>query len=549
MAGDKECVDEIVQAALKLKTVQERNEFLDRSCADDAELRREVDRLLRLQQKTKVALSTENRVRKRDSAEMLDATRQPSRPPDSVTASGTVPRIFGDYELLEEIAQGGMGKVFKARQVSLNRTVALKMILAGQFACSEAVERFHIEAEAAGNLDHAGIVPVFDVGCEKGQHYFTMAFVEGQSLAERIEDGPVLPREAAMLTKKMAIAMQVAHDRGIVHRDLKPGNVLLDERGEPRITDFGLAKRVEGKAHLTSTGMVLGTPSYMPPEQAAGKEIQAAADVYSLGAILYAMLTGQSPFRGSSQLEVIMKVIQEEPIKPRQLNKNIPKDLEVICLKCLAKEPTSRYQSADELSQDLQRFLAREPIRAKKDWRRRFRAWTIREPVLAAHLAATLVMITIIWLNYQLLGKDAESFVAMQRNIGILVVWAAIMLVLQKVQNRLQTKLAIPLVWATVNPIFLTVILCVNDPPRGSLLSLYFLLPVTACFFRRPDLVVVTTIVSLFGVVTMVSLFFQSAELTHPSYLVVFGVNLAVTGSLLALLALRMKRLSEQDTL
>ncbi|MHC4402627.1 MAG: serine/threonine-protein kinase [Planctomycetota bacterium] len=200
---------------------------------------------------------------------------------------GTKVRYFGDYELLEEIARGGMGVVYKARQMSLNRVVALKMILAGHLASEEDVKRFYTEAEAAANLDHPGIVPIHEVGQHEGQHYFSMGYVEGQSLSVKIADGPLPPREAAELTKKVAEAVAYAHEQGVIHRDLKPANVLLDRDGDPRVTDFGLAKRVEGDSHLTDTGQVLGTPSYMPPEQAAGKldQIEETSDVYALGAI------------------------------------------------------------------------------------------------------------------------------------------------------------------------------------------------------------------------------------------------------------------------
>ncbi len=198
---------------------------------------------------------------------------------------GTKVRYFGDYELLEEIARGGMGVIYRARQINLKRVVALKMILAGQLAGEQDVRRFHAEAEAAAKLDHPGIVPIFEVGEHEGQHYFSMAFVEGESLAHKVAAGPLPAREAAELTRKVAEAVGYAHQQGVIHRDLKPANVLLDKDGQPRVTDFGLAKRIEGDSDLTATGQVLGTPSYMPPEQAAGKQdkIKETADVYSWG--------------------------------------------------------------------------------------------------------------------------------------------------------------------------------------------------------------------------------------------------------------------------
>jgi len=207
-------------------------------------------------------------------------------------------RYFGDYEIVREIARGGMGVVFRARQVSLNRTVALKMILAGQLADDNDVKRFHTEAEAAANLDHPGIVPIFEVGQHEGQHYFSMGFVEGQSLSQRLAEGPLPAREAADLIRRVSEAIEYAHQRNVVHRDLKPANILLDQSGNPRVTDFGLAKKLKEDSGLTGSGQIMGTPSYMPPEQAGGKrgEVGPAADVYALGATLYAALTGRPPF-------------------------------------------------------------------------------------------------------------------------------------------------------------------------------------------------------------------------------------------------------------
>jgi tRNA A-37 threonylcarbamoyl transferase component Bud32 len=284
-------------------------------------------------------------------------------------------RYFGDYELLEEIARGGMGVVYKARQVPLNRIVALKMILAGQFASEADVQRFHTEAEAAAQLQHPNIVAIHEIGEHNGQHYFSMDYIEGTSLAARIAKQPFNPREAAALLKQVAEAVHFAHEHGVVHRDLKPANVLLDTRDVPRVTDFGLAKRVQGANDLTGTGQILGTPSYMSPEQAAAQrsEVGPASDVYSLGAIFYELLTGRPPFQADSALDTVLLVIDTEPARPRRLNRRIPWELEQVCLKCLQKIPAKRYRSAQALADDLERFLLGEPTLAGRQIKGRTR--------------------------------------------------------------------------------------------------------------------------------------------------------------------------------
>jgi serine/threonine protein kinase/WD40 repeat protein/tetratricopeptide (TPR) repeat protein len=304
---------------------------------------------------------------------------------------GDAVQYFGDYVLLEEIARGGMGVVYKARQTTLNRVVALKMILTGELASEREVERFHAEAQAAARLDHPGIVPIFEVGQHQGRHYFSMGYVEGASLAERIKDGPLNPREAAELIRKVTQAVAYAHEQGVVHRDLKPANVLLDRGNEPRVTDFGLAKQVRGDSNLTATGQILGTPAFMPPEQAGGavERIDQRSDVYSLGAMLYCLVTGRPPFQAASPVDTLLQVLSAEAVAPRTLNPAVPADLETICLKCLEKDPKRRYQSATEVGDELGRFLENRPIQARpvgqveRAWR-----WCKRNRTVAALTAA-----------------------------------------------------------------------------------------------------------------------------------------------------------------
>jgi serine/threonine protein kinase len=270
---------------------------------------------------------------------------------------------FGDYELLEEIARGGMGVVYKARHKQLNRIAAVKVVLAGRFSSSDDIQRFHVEAAAAAQLDHSGIVPIYEIGNHEGQPFFAMKFVEGGSLAEHRDRIAENPRKMVEFMIKVSRAVHHAHQRGILHRDIKPANVLLDEDDNPLLTDLGLAKSTSSDTHLTQTGAVIGTPSYMPPEQAqGGKSLTTAGDVYSLGAILYELLTGRPPHQGESAAEIVMHVLQAPVDLPRNVVSDVDRDLELICMKCLEREPESRYASAAELATDLQHWLDGEAI-------------------------------------------------------------------------------------------------------------------------------------------------------------------------------------------
>ena len=311
----------------------------------------------------------------------------------------TAMRVFGEYELLEQIGRGGMGVVYKARQVALNRRVALKMILAGELASAASVERFHIEAEAAANLHHPNIVPIFEIGEHSGNHYFSMKLVEGESLDKvmaefalpKPSDSP-LPKavvrqaqsQIAWLIATVARAANYAHERGILHRDLKPSNILIDAEGEPFLTDFGLAKIASRGDSVTESGDIIGSLSYMAPEQAKGNKVSAAADIYSLGAILYELLTSKPPFRAETPLETLRQVSEQEPEHPQKLNYLVDEDLATICLKCLEKDPQRRYATAKDLADDLDRWERFEPIRARpasialrvQRWTRRNRTGT-----------------------------------------------------------------------------------------------------------------------------------------------------------------------------
>ena len=314
-----------------------------------------------------------------------------------VSPLGESERRIGDYALLEEIARGGMGVVYRARQISLNREVAVKMLLHGVLAGDQAIARFKAEATAVANLRHPNIVAIHEIGEYQGQHFFSMEFVAGRTLADKVRDGPLPAKLAATYLQRVAEAVQYAHEHGVLHRDLKPSNVLVDENDQPRVTDFGLAKRTGAEMDLTLTGQVIGTPAYMSPEQAGGAKfgpVDARSDVYSLGAVFYHLVTGRAPFTGEAITEILHQVTEIEPVAPRLLNPKLPSDLETICLKCLAKEPAGRYASAQALAEDLGRFLRGETISARpagpveKFWR-----WCRRKPSLASALGACVVIL------------------------------------------------------------------------------------------------------------------------------------------------------------
>jgi len=312
-------------------------------------------------------------------------------------AQAKVPREFGDYELLEEVGRGGQGVVFRAWQKSLNRTVAVKIIGIGQLTTGAHLKRLRREAAAAAKLNHPGIVPVYEVGERDGTYYFSMRFVEGDCLDEAVSRGLISVRQAAQLIAKVARTVHYAHEHGILHRDIKPGNILLDANGEPHLTDFGLARLVEPGSTVTGSMEIMGTPSYMAPEQAVGNNaaVSSATDVYGLGAVLYELLTGHPPFAGGTTYETIHLLLDSEPRQPRLSNRKVDRDLSAVCLKCLEKGPQHRYSSALALAEDLERWLRHEPIRAKRSgFFTHARKWVQRNRIIAALILLSIVLAT-----------------------------------------------------------------------------------------------------------------------------------------------------------
>ncbi|MBL8796693.1 MAG: protein kinase [Planctomycetia bacterium] len=332
--------------------------------------------------------------------------------PAMVATAGTVPETarvvatplptVAGYEILGELGRGGMGVVYQARQQGLKRLVALKMILSGAHAGAQELARFRHEAEAVARLQHPHIVQIYEVGEQDGRPYFSLELIDGGSLDRRLNGRPLPPREAAQLVRTLAEAMQAAHQQGIIHRDLKPANILLTAAGQPKITDFGLAKKLDEADAQTRSGAILGTPSYAAPEQAAGKvrDIGPATDVYALGAILYETLVGRPPFKGETPLDTVLQVLSQEAVPPRGLITAIPRDLEIICLKCLEKHPVLRYPTAAALAEDLRRFLDGEAILARPAgtpellWR-----WCRRNPLPATFLVVVTLLLIVVSLG------------------------------------------------------------------------------------------------------------------------------------------------------
>jgi serine/threonine-protein kinase len=480
-----------------------------------------------------------------DEASLFD-TMAEIQPADSL------PRRFGCYELLAEIGRGGMGVVYKARQQGLDRLVAVKMILASHLASQEHVRRFQVEAKAAAGLRHAGIVQIHDVGQCHGQHYFTMQYIEGESLAQRIAAGPIEVDAAARLVMQVARAVDHLHRHGIVHRDLKPSNILLDWEGSPYVTDFGLAKVFAEDSDLTATGVIAGTPSYMSPEQAAGRrrEIGPASDVYSLGVILYELLTGRPAFREASPLDTLMQVLNGEPRLPRKANPRVPRALELVCLKCMAKSPDERYPSAEALAEDLDRFLKGEALDAQPpNAARRVAAWARREPALASRLAGLAIFLGVDVANY-VLSSRPEDLRFYERMLLVIFVWAATATVLQQSVRSQRWSIPARFLWGTLDSALLLAVLMMANGVASPLVVGYPLLIAASGLWFHVRFVWYMTALSLASyAILLVEFYFWQPTLQDGFPIgrdrhVVFGFSLILLAGVISYLVYRVRVLS-----
>jgi serine/threonine-protein kinase len=461
-----------------------------------------------------------------------------------VEAPATSGTRFGNYELLGELGRGGMGVVYKARQRDLDRIVALKMILGNHLASEEQVRRFHTEARAIARLRHPHIVQVYESGQVQGQHYFAMEYVEGQGLDQRLRNGPLAAEDAVRQLLPVVAAVAELHRHGILHRDLKPANILLGPGGRPVLADFGLAKLRDADHRLTCSGAIVGTPSYMAPEQAAGKEVGPASDVYSLGAILYEMVTGRPPFRASTPLDTLVQVLEGEPTLPRLVRPEIPRPLELVCLKCLEKAREGRYPDASALHAELERFLNGDAVGAQpQGLAQRFVRWTRREPALAAHLGTIALGSGLHELGYQLRHTmPLTSHLLVQ---GLLAVLALVAVLLSRGLRSERWSGTVRYTWAALDVVLLTAILHVSHALDSPLVVLYPLYIGASGLWFQVRLVGWATFVSELGYATLLtSAVLEGRPLETPHRHAILMVALALQGFITAYQVQRMRVLS-----
>lgn len=460
-------------------------------------------------------------------------------------AEAEFPLRFGPYDLLEEINRGGMGIVYKAIHRDMNRTVALKVLRAGEMATDEEVRRFRTEVLASTALSHPNIIPTFEAGQLHGLFFLTMAFIEGKDLQSQLKQLRSDPERTAKLILKITEAVGHAHQQNIIHRDIKPSNILIDSCGEPFLADFGLAHRMRENDGLTATGQILGTPAYMPPEQASGraKKLTTSVDIYALGAVLYATVTGQPPFSGPTPFDVLIQVIDRQPPRPRQVNRQCPRPLELICLKAMAKQPEERYATAADLASDLRKFLRGEVISFPSPTiSQRAITWWRREPILVSHLCALGSIVVIVTASY-LFGTGASTPNRFWIKLPLLVAWILACIGFQRVSRYYRYRNWVHLTWAATDLVIYTVLMINANPPRGLLMVGYPMMIAASGLFYRVRFVVFMTITCNLAMLLLVSLVDDPIK-QRLDYLAIYFIGITILGLCVMTMIRRIRGLS-----
>jgi len=452
------------------------------------------------------------------------------------------PVEFGDYDLLAEIDRGGMGIVFKANHRKLNRIVALKVMRSADFCSAEEKGRFRAEAESSAAINHPNILSIFEVGEMHGLMYFTMAYVDGETLAALARRKRLTLKESARIIGKIANAVDTAHHCGIIHRDLKPSNILIGQGGEPFLIDFGLAKVTRSNQALTCTGQILGTPAYMSPEQARGESLTTRSDVYSLGAVFYELVAGQAPFSGPTPIDILLQVLNLDPPSPRKINPQIPRSLNTLVHRAMAKDPADRYESAGRMAEDLQRFILDEPIEhPKPSLVERLNTWWRREPALVSHLCAIITVLAIV--SIAIAVRDTR-FAASSLTLSLLTIWAIGSWVFQRVSVIDRYQIAAFWSWAAFDIVIYTTLIYFAETPRALLLIGYPMMIAASGLFYRVRFVVFVTAMCIVGF--MILLATVTDTLTQrPEFCVIYVSGLLVLALCLISMIRRVRGLAD----
>ncbi|KAA5541754.1 serine/threonine protein kinase [Roseiconus nitratireducens] len=475
-----------------------------------------------------------------------DSTKRPNQSNWSLARIGDAefPIEFGDYTLLREIDRGGMGIVFQAWHEKLSRIVALKIIRSGELSNPEELARFRAEAEASACIDHVNIISIFEVGEVHGLVYFTMNFVDGTDLGKLNKTRRLGFKELARIMLRVTDAVEAAHRCGIIHRDLKPSNILIDASGEPYLIDFGLAKNRHNQA-LTGTGQILGTPAYMAPEQAQGRELSAATDVYSLGTVMYELATGQPPFSGPTTVDVLLQVLNREPPSPRHLDKRIPRALDQIITRAMDKQPRHRYATAAEMQADLQQFILDEPItRPRPSWSDQASIWWRRQPVLVSHLLGTTFALLIVLISLLVRGSLLTQSYWI---LGLLAVWAGSSFVFQRMTLIEGKQMQVQWAWTAFDVLIYTWLICIAAPPRGLLMIGYPMMIAASALFYRSRFVLFVTAMCCLGFLFILATV-QDPMWERPEFAVIYLSGLLVLALCLTSMIRKIRGLADYFT-